>query len=169
MSSEKKLPEDDEVSFEGILDLGTVPPPPGSTPDVHAARTAVAQLPQSLLDELKHAKELDASDVARTRIQPRFDMNAALAAAREFGNEAPTAPGKHGLVAVPTADDVPPPPMPPPPPPPIPALPLAPPPVPYVAPTPSPRVAVAAIVVFGVAIFAGVAFLVAIVRSLVHR
>lgn len=164
MSSEKKLPEDDEVSFEDILDLGTVPPPPGSTPDVHAARTAVAQLPQSLLDELKHAKELD---VARTRIQPRFDMNAALAAAREFGNEAPTAPGKQGLVALPDiADDLPTAVTP------IqaPAMPVAPPPpVPYVAPTPAPRVAAVAIVAFAVAIFAGVVFLVAVVRSLVHH
>ena len=48
----------DEASFEGLIDLGSIPPPTSgpTAVDVHAARTAVAELPKGLLEELRKGK-----------------------------------------------------------------------------------------------------------------
>jgi hypothetical protein len=91
MSSSSQRPKD---SFDDVIDLGSIPPPGGVVgPDVHAARTAIAAMPMSLLEELRRAK--------RDR-------------APSFTNEAPTKPGKDGMRLLrpqaPDVDDVPPPP-----------------------------------------------------------
>jgi hypothetical protein len=89
--------EEDEASLDDVVDLGSIPPPA----DVHAARTAVAELPPELLDQLRSG----AVD-ARTRKLPRFEP-------ASFMNEAPTAPGRDGLSLLrplaPALDDNPPP------------------------------------------------------------
>lgn len=87
MSSSQR-PKEDEASFADVLDLGSVPPPPGVVgPDVHAARTAIAAMPTTLLEELRRAK--------------------AEAKRSSFTNEAPTRPGKEGMRLLrPLAPDV---------------------------------------------------------------
>ena len=92
MSSRSQNPEQNEASFEDVLDLGSIPPPPGVVgPDVHAARTAIAAMPTTLLEELRRAKAERGGS---------------------FTNEAPTRPGKDGLRMLrpiaPDVDDVPP-------------------------------------------------------------
>ena len=49
---------DDEASFEGLVDFDSIPPP-GGAEDVHNARTTVAELPDSFLDELKNGVKAD--------------------------------------------------------------------------------------------------------------
>lgn len=71
----------DEASFEGLVDLGSIPPAANEPPsgDVHAARTTVARVSESFLDELKRGR----------------------AEAAAFQNEAPTKP--KGLVVLATS------------------------------------------------------------------
>ena len=52
-------PDDDEASFDGLMCFDTVPPPAGAAPDVHSARTTVAELPDSFLDSLKSGVKAD--------------------------------------------------------------------------------------------------------------
>lgn len=86
-----------EASFEGLVDFASVPPPAGEGgSDVHAARTAVATLPASVLEELKRGRK---DDALRTRKMEPFDLSpdrAQQAPAGEdaFTDEAPTAPGR---------------------------------------------------------------------------
>ena len=89
---------DDDATLDSVPDFGTVPPPAGEeAADVHAAMTAVAPLPEMLLDELR-----------RGRDKARFDFKSKQAMAGEFGNEAPTAPGLHGAAALqPLAEEAP--------------------------------------------------------------
>lgn len=105
---------DHDVSFDGLVDLGSVPPPPGVVgPDVHAARTAVAALPSTLLEELRRAR-MNEGEAQRTRKQEKFDLpsRALRRSSPSFANEAPTAPGKDGQRLLrpiaPDAEDVPP-------------------------------------------------------------
>lgn len=63
---------DDEASFEGLVSFDTVPPPKGEGPDdlhsdVHSACTAVAQLPDSFLEELKSGVKADVSRLGLNR------------------------------------------------------------------------------------------------------
>lgn len=90
---------DDDATLDSVPDFGTVPPAAGDeVPDVHAAMTAIAPLPEMLLDELRRGRDKD-----------RFDFKAKQAMAGEFGNEAPTAPGTHGAAVLePLADEAPP-------------------------------------------------------------
>jgi hypothetical protein len=87
MSSGSSHRPNEKPAFDDVVDLGSVPPPP----DVHAARTAIASLPTTLLEELRRAKR-----------------------GSSFTNEAPTRPGKDGMRLLrplaPDVDDVPPPP-----------------------------------------------------------
>jgi hypothetical protein len=51
-------PDENEISFDGLVAFDTVPPPSSAhggddDADVHSARTAVAELPDSFLDSLK--------------------------------------------------------------------------------------------------------------------
>ena len=56
----KKRESDSGPGFDALVDLGSVPPPPGAVgPDVHAARTAIAAMPSSLLEELRLARTND--------------------------------------------------------------------------------------------------------------
>jgi hypothetical protein len=89
MSSGNPGPKHNEASFDDVLDLGSIPPPPGVVgPDVHAARTAIAAMPTTLLEELRRAK-------------------AEAKRAGSFTNEAPTRPGKDGMRLLrPLAPDV---------------------------------------------------------------
>lgn len=89
MSSSSQRPKQ-QPQFDDVVDLGSVPPPPGVVgPDVHAARTAIAALPTTLLEELRRVKR------------------------GSFTNEAPTRPGKDSMRLLrplaPDVDDVPPP------------------------------------------------------------
>ena len=100
--------------FDDVVDLGSVPPPPGVVgPDMHAARTAIAALPTTLLEELRRAKMQDGGDASRTRRQDKFDLPSIAKRGGSFTNEAPTRPGKDGMRLLrplaPDVDDIPPP------------------------------------------------------------
>src|SRR6188768_1764836 len=102
MSSGKQ--RDSQAAFDEIVDLGSIPPPPGGVvgPDVHAARTAIAAMPTSLLEELRRAKQVDAANAAnaeanRTRKQEKFELPSLAKRGHSFKNEAPTAPGRDGM------------------------------------------------------------------------
>ena len=69
-------------SFEGLVDLGSVPPPPGEETDVHAAATAVAQVPDGFLDELRAGRLEEAASMLRAHEE----------AGAAFRSEAPTRP-----------------------------------------------------------------------------
>lgn len=99
----KNEKRDSETSFDGLVDLGSVPPPAGVVgPDVHAARTAIAAMPSSLLEELRRARANETGEAKRTRKQEKFDLPPSALLRRSapsfssFANEAPTAPGKEG-------------------------------------------------------------------------
>src|SRR5688500_14560330 len=80
-----------EACFDDVLDLGSVPPPPGVVgPDVHAAR------PTSLLEELRRANAADSAEANRTRKQEKFELPSEAKRGASFANEAPTVPGKDG-------------------------------------------------------------------------
>lgn len=98
---------DREISFEGIVDLESVPPPASGPQDVHIARTAVAALPHLVMAELQRAKEEKVSESQRTRAQPKFDVPdearpeskpgskpESRPGAYAFTDELPTRPGK---------------------------------------------------------------------------
>lgn len=96
MSSSNPRPKVNSASFEDVVDLGSIPPPPGAVgPDVHAARTAIAAMPSSLLEELRRVK---AGEKEKRH--------------SSFTNEAPTRPGKDGMrllrPVAPDAHDIPP-------------------------------------------------------------
>lgn len=64
----RKYRDEKEDSFEGLVSFDTVPPPKGTGPDdVHSACTAVAQLPDSFLEELKSGVKADVSRLGLTR------------------------------------------------------------------------------------------------------
>lgn len=89
----RREPEDAEVSFEGIVDLGSIPPPASGPVDVHRAATAVAAMTDELLDEIRRAKEeAKLGESQRTRIQPKFQVPED--AIPGFTDETPTRPGK---------------------------------------------------------------------------
>lgn len=107
MSSGNHRPKANSASFEDVLDLGSVPPPPGGVvgPDVHAARTAIAAMPSSLLEELRRAK--NDPEASRTRRQEKFELPSLEKRGASSTNEAPTAPGKDGMRLLrPLAPDV---------------------------------------------------------------
>lgn len=112
MSSSNHRPKE-KSGFDDVVDLGSVPPPPGVVgPDVHAARTAIAALPTTLLEELRRAKNQDGGDASRTRRQEKFELPSLAKRAASFTNEAPTRPGKEGMRLLrplaPDVNDVPP-------------------------------------------------------------
>ncbi|MBX3229674.1 MAG: hypothetical protein KIT84_05005 [Labilithrix sp.] len=88
MTAKKRRDSKDEASFEGLVDLGSIPPTSGpGAVDVHAASTAVADLPPGLLEELRRAKPADPqATVERRKFEPPPE-------ASRFTDEAPTAPG----------------------------------------------------------------------------
>ncbi len=77
----RRRKSDSEASFEGLVDLESVPPP-GDGPDVHAARTAIAEVSEAFLEELK-----------RGRLDRAVEMQRDQQRARDgFPSEAPTRP-----------------------------------------------------------------------------
>lgn len=89
----RREPEDAEVSFEGIVDLGSIPPPASGPVDVHRAATAVATMTDELMDEIRRAKEeAKLGESQKTRIQPKFQVPED--AIPGFTDETPTRPGK---------------------------------------------------------------------------
>lgn len=100
--------DDPEVSFEGIVDLGSIPPPPPASGavDVHRAPTAVAVMTDELMDEIRRAREeAKLVESQKTRIQPKFRVPGD--ATPSFTDETPTRPGKdkEGAPASPTSSE----------------------------------------------------------------
>jgi hypothetical protein len=91
MTNRRREDDDKDPSFEGVTDYATVPPPAG---DVHNARTAVAHLPDSFLDELRASKQ---NDAASTRRAKKFELPGG-----GFGDEATTRPGAQNPLAQPS-------------------------------------------------------------------
>lgn len=78
---------DSEVSFDGLVNLESVPPP--AADGVHDARTAVGQLPDALLEELRRGS---GGDALTRRLAP---FEGPFPGGEDgFADEAPTAPGR---------------------------------------------------------------------------
>lgn len=94
---------EDEPSFEDVVDLGSVPPPPpASGPvDVHRAPTAVAVMTDELMDEIRRARQ-DAKSVESRRAILQQHVADPEDGRATFDDETPTRPGKdqgRGLLA----------------------------------------------------------------------
>jgi hypothetical protein len=100
---------DPEVSFEGVVDLGSIPPAASGQVDVHHAPTAVAMMTEELMDEIERAKEAArAREHAKTRTLPKFRVPHDTFPG--FTDETPTRPGKEknesGAVRRPVAPEL---------------------------------------------------------------
>lgn len=82
--NDKRKQEDE--SFEELVSFGTVPPPGGGGADVHNARTAVAALPDSFLDELKSGAS------SAVNMKPQRLPRELVATRRDEAFELPTVP-----------------------------------------------------------------------------
>jgi hypothetical protein len=82
---------DPEVSFEGIVDLDSLPPPASDRTDVYRSKTAVTSMTETLKEEILRAKqEARLHETEKTRAVPKFEMPDD--AIPGFADEAPTRP-----------------------------------------------------------------------------
>lgn len=95
---------DDETSFAGVIDLGSMPPPASGQVDVHRAATAVSTMTDELMDEIRRARdEARLVESQKTRIQQKFAVPDD--AIPGFTDETPTRPGKEKSVTAPPPGD----------------------------------------------------------------
>jgi hypothetical protein len=101
LDNDRSRTADDHSSFEHITSFDSAPPP-GGAGDVHNARTAIATLPDSFLDDLRKAK-VEEPPTARYKVLEDVHVNATeRPAARTASPPLPPLPPRRRAAAAPT-------------------------------------------------------------------